>query len=158
MKLQNWKLATALVVCSAALAATAAIDANLYLSDVKYLSSKDLKGRMTGSPELEKAARWIAARFTEFGLKPELQDFPATTPAEVGKGNKFKVSAFGHGMSIKAPDEFVPFHFSNNGEVSGGVVFAGYGITAPEYGYDDYDGIDVKDKVVVVLMHEPQEN
>ena len=52
MKPHNWKLATALVVCSAALAATAAIDANLYLSDVKYLSSKDLKGRMTGSPEL----------------------------------------------------------------------------------------------------------
>src|SRR5262249_23636234 len=43
-------------------------------------------------------------------------------------------------------------------KVAGGVVFAGYGITAPEYHYDDYAGIDVKGKIVLILRHEPQEN
>jgi hypothetical protein len=54
-------------------------------------------------------------------------------------------------------EEFRPFSFSGGGSVSGGVVFAGYGITAAEYGYDDYAGLKVKDKVVLVLRHEPQE-
>ncbi len=51
----------------------------------------------------------------------------------------------------------MPFSFSARGKASGGVVFAGYGITAPEYNYDDYAGIDVKGKFVLVLAHEPQE-
>ncbi len=54
-------------------------------------------------------------------------------------------------------DEFVPFNFSSSGKVSAAIVFAGYGITAPEYNYDDYVNLDVKDKVVLVLSHEPQE-
>jgi hypothetical protein len=41
--------------------------------------------------------------------------------------------------------------------MSGGVVFAGYGITAPEYNYDDYKGIDVRGKIVLIMRHEPQE-
>ncbi len=52
---------------------------------------------------------------------------------------------------------FQPFNFSATGDFSGPMVFAGYGISAPEYNYDDYAGLDVKDKIVVVLRHEPQE-
>ncbi len=52
----------------------------------------------------------------------------------------------------------MPFNFSGNGTNDGKVVFVGYGITAPEYNYDDYAGLDVKDKIVVMLRHEPQEN
>ncbi len=51
----------------------------------------------------------------------------------------------------------MPLNLSSAGKVSGEVVFAGYGITAPEYNYDDYAGLDVKDKIVLVLRHEPQE-
>ncbi len=50
----------------------------------------------------------------------------------------------------------MPVNFSASGKASGGVVFAGYGITAPEYNYDDYAGIDVKGKFVVVFAHEPR--
>ena len=48
-------------------------------------------------------------------------------------------------------------NLSAAGEVSGNVVFAGFGITAPEYNYDDYAGLDVKGKIVLLLRHEPQE-
>jgi len=58
---------------------------------------------------------------------------------------------------LQASKEFVPFNFSSSGKASGGVVFAGYGITAPEYNYDDYAGLDVHGKFVIVLEHEPQE-
>ncbi len=61
-------------------------------------------------------------------------------------------------MTLHFPDEFVPFNFSETGALSGAVVFAGYGITATEYGYDDYAGLDVKGKIVLVLRHEPQES
>ena len=52
----------------------------------------------------------------------------------------------------------MPFNFSQTGPLAGAVVFAGYGITAPEYHYDDYEGLDVKGKIVLVLRHEPQES
>src|SRR6266404_1987236 len=152
-----------LVLCSAAvytigLAATLGVDPNQYLSDIKFLSSPDMKGRATGSPELEKASAWIASRFKEFGLKTSLQAFPVTTEAALGKGNQLRVTEAGHMEQLKCPEDFVPFNFSSSAKVAAPVVFAGYGITAPEYKYDDYAGIDVKGKIVVVLRHEPQEN
>ena len=67
MKVPSWITASALAFCSIALAATAPIDSTRYLDDVKFLASKEMKGRATGSPELEKAAAWIQARYKEFG-------------------------------------------------------------------------------------------
>ncbi len=61
------------------------------------------------------------------------------------------------GKPLTGGRDFVPIPFSSSGSLSGPVVFAGYGITAPEYHYDDYAGIDVRDKIVLVLGHEPQE-
>src|SRR5436190_11642977 len=148
----------AVLVCSIALAATVAVDPNRYLDDIRFLSSPEMKGRSTGSPELEKAAAWIAGQFKEWGLKTSLQAFPVTTEAVLGKGNQLRVTEAGHAEQLKCPEEFVPFNFSSSAKVAAPVVFAGYGITAPEYKYDDYAGIDVKGKIVVVLRHEPQEN
>src|SRR5262249_38754210 len=64
-----------------------------------------------------------------------------------------------HGMSINgygSPD--VTCNFPNEAVFGGEVVFAGYGISAPELGYDDYQGLDAKGKVVLIFNHEPQEN
>src|SRR5712672_1037285 len=116
MKMRRWGFASVLAVCSIALAATAAIDSNLYLDDVKFLASKEMKGRATGSPELKKAAGWIAGRFKEFGLKTSLQAFPVTTEAALGKANHLRVSEGGHTASLKCPEEFVPFNFSSSGK------------------------------------------
>ena len=156
-----------IALCSFAMAvaaygASASIDPTRYLDDVKYLANKNMKGRATGSPELEKAAAFIAARFREFGLEPldgksYYQAFNVTTNARLGKDNHFAYTADGRHIKLAFPDDFVPFNFSAREKMTGSVVFAGYGITAPEYHYDDYQGIDVHGKIVLILRHEPQE-
>jgi hypothetical protein len=154
------------VVLAFAVAALAAptddIDPGRYLGHIKYLASPELKGRGTGTPGLEKAADYVAKQFHEIGLEPAggagyFQRFPVTTNARLGHGNRLEETESGHRKTLKLDQDFRPFNFSESGTLSGGVVFAGYGITAPEYHYDDYEGIDVKDKIVLVLRHEPQE-
>jgi len=142
--------------------ADSAFDAERYLSHIKYLASPEMRGRESGSPELEKAAQYIAAQFRADGLKPPdgksyLQAFEVTTSAKSGKNNRFDLSVGGETQSLQVNKDFIPFSFSSRGKASGSVVFAGYGITAPEYNYDDYAGMDVKGKFVLVLAHEPQE-
>src|SRR5579871_4125062 len=76
-------LALSALVSSAALAQN--IDPNTYWDDVKYLASPELKGRATGSPELESAASHIAGLFKSFGLKPlDGKNFEMAFPAEIG--------------------------------------------------------------------------
>ena len=151
-----------LLACPLALLA-ADVNSDAYLAHIKYLASPELKGRATGSPELEKAAAYIAGQFQSFGLKPvsgksyELA-FPAELGAKLGVDNAFTFRDAGAQQTLKEGQDFVPFNFSTNGKFSGAVVFAGFGITAKEYNYDDYAGIDVKDKLVLILRHEPQEN
>jgi aminopeptidase YwaD len=142
---------------------SAEVDPNRYLDDVKYLASKQLKGRGDGTPELEKAASFIVKQFQSMGLKPipgngYEQAFTLTVNAHPGPQNHFDYSENGKKVSLKLKEDFFPFNFSTSAKVSGQVVFAGYGITAPEYNYDDYAGIDAKDKVVLILRHEPQEH
>jgi hypothetical protein len=142
--------------------ATAAVDPQRYLDDVKFLAAPQMRGRATGSPELEKAARFIAARFHSFGLQPidgksYFQAFQVTTNARLGSANRFSYSLDGKTIDVKFREEFIPFNFSSRATLTGPVVFAGYGITAPEYAYDDYAGLDAKGKIVLLLRHEPQE-
>jgi hypothetical protein len=148
--------------------APAQIDPKAYLAHIRYLASPELKGRATGSPELEKAASYIAGQFKSFGLKPasglksgdaknyELP-FTVTINAHLGPDNHLNVEDAGAKTEFNASRDFIPFSFSSSGKLSGAVVFAGYGITAPNLHYDDYDGLDVKDKIVLILRHEPQE-
>jgi hypothetical protein len=155
------------VVCSfaaavAAYGAAATIDPDRYLDDIKFLASQEMKGRATGTPELEKAAAFIAADFRSFGLQPidgksYYQAFSVTTHARLGNDNRFAYTVAGKRVKLSYPEDFTPFNFSSRAKMSGPVVFAGYGITAPEYNYDDYQGIDVRDKIVLILRHEPQE-
>ncbi|MBK9167675.1 MAG: M28 family peptidase [Bryobacterales bacterium] len=133
-----------------------------YIEHVKYLSSDEMRGRATASPELEKAARYIARQFKTAGLQPlqgkdYLLPFPVTTNAELGKQNRLEWRMGDRSGRLDFEREFIPFNFSSSGRVEGEVVFAGYGITAREYNYDDYAGLDVKGKIVLLLRHEPQE-
>ena len=150
--------------CTLLWAAESSFDAARYLEHIKFLASPELKGRATGSPELEKAGKYIADQFRADGLLPPagssgyLQPFDVTTSAALGHANRFEVSAGADSQDLELNKDFIPFNFSSSGRVSGAAVFAGYGITAPEYSYDDYAGLDVKGKIVIVLAHEPQEN
>jgi len=164
MRMPHRKLLILTVV--AALVSTAAladIDPNRYLGHVKYLASPALKGRGTGTPGLEKAAGYIAKQLRADKLKPPtavgyFQRFPVTTNAKLGPKNSLEWSDANGKMTLKPEQDFMPFNFSSSGKLEGNLVFAGYGITAPEYHYDDYAGIDAKGKIAVVLRHEPQEN
>ena len=131
-----------------------------YLTHVTYLASDALKGRGDGSPELDQAANYIARQFKVIGLQPAgdnktyFQNFEITTGAQLGKDNELRIA----GVSLRIDQDFIPILFSNTAHFDGLLIFAGYGITAPEYKYDDYGGIDAKDKIVVVFEHEPQED
>ena len=130
-------------------------------ADVTYLASPALKGRRAGSPEGDLAAEWVAAQFKAIGLAPAgangswFQTFDFIDGVDLGPGNSL---ATGEGVSTKSwtlDAGFRPLAFSAAGAVRGEVVFAGYGITAKDLSYDDYDGLDVKDKIVLVLRYSP---
>ncbi|HEX4998388.1 MAG TPA: M28 family peptidase [Terriglobia bacterium] len=139
--------------------AVAGLSAERYQQRVNYLASDELAGRASGSPELEKAADYIAAQFRDLGLKPGgdrgtyFQTFELTTGIKFGPSNALTLD----GVPLASSSDFVPIAFSSAESVSSSLVFAGYGITAPELHWDDYAGVDVKGKVVVVFRHEPQE-
>ncbi|MDX2178834.1 MAG: M28 family peptidase [Bryobacteraceae bacterium] len=149
-----------LLAVAACAASRIGLEPARYIEVVKYLSSPELKGRGNGTPELDKAARYLADQYKAIGLEPAfaakfLQPFTLTTNAKLGSKNKFSESISKKKFEVER--DFVPFNFSSSGKVSGPVVFAGYGITAKEYGYDDYGSIDVAGKIVLVLRYEPQE-
>lgn len=127
-------------------------------AEVEWLADPARTGRGTGTPGGPAAAAWIAGRLAEAGLRPAfdpgfLQTFEAPFRATLGGGNALAVGG------AAAPGEgFQPFGFSDDGRVEGELVFAGYGITAPELGYDDYAGLDVKGKVVLVAQDFPREH
>ncbi len=160
MRIRLFALPVALTLALTGLSA-ADIKPDAYLDHVKYLASDPLKGRATGTPQLEKAAKYIAGEFKKAGLEPVggswLQPFPVTVSAKLGSGNRLITVEQGKTKHWKSGADFLPFGFSEAGKASGQVVFVGYGITAPELGYDDYRDIDVKDKIVLLLRHEPQE-
>src|SRR5262244_1358332 len=136
------------------------LSATRYFEHFKFLSSDEMKGRGDGSPELDKAADYIASQFRTLGFRPMgddntyFQKFQLTTGAKLGPNNDLQLN----GKNLKINDEFVPITFSNTAAFDGQLVFAGYGITAPELHYDDYEGINATGKIVVVLRHEPQES
>ena len=153
----------AALALAVALLSGAELDPAEYLDYIKFLASPRLKGRGDGTPELDKAAAYIAARFRAFGLKPlhghsYYQDFELTTSARLGTHSRMRLNGGARAIDLRLEQDFVPLNLSAAGPVKGQVVFVGYGITAPEYNYDDYAGVDVKDKIVLILRHEPQEH
>ncbi len=162
MRLRKPILPVIVLAAVACLADAADIDASRFLENIKVLASEQMQGRADGRPELDAAAEFIAGQFRAFGLQPVggdgyLHSFPIIVDASPGEANQLGYWEGPRRISLKLDEEFRPFSFSASGSVSGEVVFAGYGITAPEYGYDDYAGLNVKDKLVLVLRHEPRE-
>lgn len=137
------------------------ITSNKIKKHVDYLASDALLGRNTPSPGLDSAAAYITKEFIKYGLQPVNGSYYNPVPLvtrSLGDDNFVEVNNKGEIRSLKIKTEFVPFDISSGGEISGSLVFAGYGITAPEYNYDDYAGVDVKGKIVVVMRHEPGED
>ena len=129
---------------------------------VKTLASDKLEGREAGSPGCYEASDLIADEFKRLGLEPlgtegtYFQRFERPRGMRVLPTSALSVTdAKGRETAFRLAVDFSPLYLSAKGEVKAEVVFAGYGISAPERGYDDYAGLDVKGKVVVVLRRAP---
>jgi hypothetical protein len=81
-----------------------------------------------------------------------------TARTGLGDGDELTLRTGADLRQLKQGVDFVPLNLSANGKASAGIVFVGYGIRAPEYHYDDYSGVEARDKIVLVIRHEPQEN
>ena len=135
-------------------------DPHRYLDDIKALTTPAMEGRGAGSKGLTRAEHLIEKRYKSLGLEPAgtnsyLQPFTVITGAHLKGKNHFAVLTGDQKRELKPKQDFVPFSFSASGSARAPMVFAGYGVSADEFQYDDYAGIDVKDKIVVVLRYEP---
>jgi hypothetical protein len=133
-------------------------------ADLFFVAGDSLRGRLTDTEENRATADYIRSRFERMGLKPAapgnsyFQNYNLMT-ATLGQPAMNGIEIAGAGdltRRLAAGQEFYPHRFSATGTVSGPVVFAGFGISAPHLQYDDYNG-DVKGNIVLALDHEPGE-
>jgi hypothetical protein len=137
---------------------------------VKTLSSPEFAGRLTGHSGYTAAAQWAARKLESWGLRPVtgkdryLQPYPSpytvidkaemTVLLPDGKPDPAKGQAYKE-MKLVPEKDFLPLLFSASGDRTAETVFAGWGISAPEIGYDDYAGLDVKGKFVICFRGTP---
>jgi hypothetical protein len=175
-----------LFLAPACFAGEAASEAEQRLkADVTYLASDELEGRGPGTAGLDKAADFIAGEFKKLGLKTQIYDggpfqkFQITVSTELGPKDQNRLTlvyppAKGETPTehaLKLDEDFTPLAMGGSEKIEGGLVFVGYGITAKGLlppgtkaedksagvDYDDYAGLDVEGKIVVILRKEPQQ-
>ncbi len=128
---------------------------------VKYLASDALEGRKTGTKGGEAAAQYIASEFKAYGLKPltpqgsYFQDFEFVAGIKLGDGNSLSFEVAGKPVPVALDKDFRPLGFSSSESFAGFVAFVGYGISDSAKKYDDYSGIDIKGKAVVLFRNAP---
>jgi Zn-dependent M28 family amino/carboxypeptidase len=133
---------------------------------VEVLASERLEGRMAGSPGEKLAADYLVKELQRIGAKPLPGQADFRMPFNFTAGSKDGGStitvtrAGAPPQAFSTPAQVQALSFSDNGDVSGPVVVAGYGLVVPEsqnFGYDSFAGLDVKDKVVVVFRYFPED-
>jgi Zn-dependent M28 family amino/carboxypeptidase len=130
---------------------------------VRYLSHDLLEGRGTGQRGGDIAAEYIATQFAEYGLKPAgdhgtyMQKVPLVGITTLPETLFSLVPNKGEAMNLKPLDEYVAFDPTQQAQsdVDADIVYVGFGIEAPEYNWDDYKGVDVRGKVLLMLVNEP---
>jgi hypothetical protein len=135
-------------------------------ADVEYLASDALEGRGPGTAGLQKAAAHIQQEFARLGLKSGVEDGSYLQPFEISLGER--VLADKTYLKLQGPDDqslplaldesFRPFFTGRELKVDAPIVFAGYGISAPDAGYDDFQGLDIEGKIVLVIRREPRQD
>lgn len=128
---------------------------------IAYLASDEMKGRFTGSEECLEAANYIGKQFEDSGLNPLFdngykQTFPFISGVEFECENSVGLNINGENVSLTLSEDFIPAPFSDNISTESELVFIGYGLSVPSLNYDDYDSIDVKDKIVLALRFNPE--
>ena len=140
------------------LMSTGPLSAGAILNHAYFLADDSLYGREAGSPHELAAAGYIRDQFIEAGLAPAvegyLQPFHFVAAVELGPSNRLSWSAPNE-VNLAVGQEYRPLGFSSSGRAGGELVFAGYGISAEEPDYDDYAGIEVEGKIVMVMRFSP---
>jgi Zn-dependent M28 family amino/carboxypeptidase len=150
----------------AAIAALEKIDPEHIRAHVRLLSLDLLEGRGTGQRGGDVAAEYIATQFWLYGLKPAgdngtyFQKVPMIGITPSPETSFELVPAKGDSMPLKPLDQYVAFDTTQHtsDDMDAQIVFVGYGIEAPEYKWDDYKGMDVRGKVLLMLVSEPSSN
>jgi len=132
-------------------------------AQMAYLSDDLLEGRKTGTRGYMLAAKYVAAQFEEMGLKPAGDNgayFQKVRFRQIDLNRDkttFTLKIDGHDQNLRFGDDFIAggSDLSPDASVEAQTVFVGYGVTAPEFNYDDYTGADVKGKIVVALYGAP---
>jgi hypothetical protein len=141
---------------------TIRVDGNIIKGYIAYMASDDKEGRKSLTPGYEKVAEWAAGKFKEWGLKPAgdkgtfLQDVPVENGFTWTTGIP-ELTVDGRTFYLKDSDFSLDSRSTPGTQASGEVVFVGYGISAAAKGLDEYAGVDVKGKIVLVLKGAPKD-
>ena len=146
------------------LASLPKIDGGAILERIKVISADEFEGRAPGSKGEELTVKYLEEEFKKIGLKPGntdgtyVQKVPLvgitgsnTQPLTIAKGAQKQ--------TFKWSDEVVAWskHVADSAAIKDSeVIFAGYGVTAPEFEWDDFKGVDIKGKTIIVLVNDPQ--
>ena len=141
------------------------ISSHTIMAHVNELCAEKYGGRLTGTPGYDASAQWLASMLKKWGVKPGgdngtyFQKFPNPYTLVLESGSiqlhiPFKKNTVIR-KSYEYQNDFFPGSTSGSGEVEAEVVYVGYGITAPELGYDEYKGLDVRGKIVMVEREVP---
>jgi len=134
---------------------------------IEFLAADDQEGRGVGTKGIDLVADYLAEQFASMGLNTKLYDgtpfqkFKMTVGVEMGDQNHLTLidpKDAEKPIELKLGQDFTPMSLGGSGKLDAPLVFVGYGLTGKEEEYDDYAGINVEGKVVVVLRHEPQQN
>lgn len=135
------------------------------LRDVTLLASEEFEGRGIGTEGLQKAAAYVAGEFEKAGLDVSavdggpFQHFEVHDGARLGEPNRLQlVGPDGATRTLTLGEDFQVCSFGGTGSFDAPIVFAGYGISAPDAEYDDFAGLDVEGKAVLVLRRNPLQN
>jgi Zn-dependent M28 family amino/carboxypeptidase len=146
------------------LASLPKVAGNAMLEHIKVLASDDFEGRLPGSPGEEKTVQYLTAQFQKLGLKPGNTDgtYVQKVPLVGITGTEAKPLIVGRDnmrAGFKWKDDVVAWtkHVADSASIENSeMVFVGYGAKAPEYDWDDFKGVDLKGKTMIVLVNDPQ--
>ncbi len=149
------------LVAPALAADTLVTTGEAYLDHVKFLASDELKGRQPGTPGIEKAAEYIAQQFEKAGLAPGGANKSWYQEFSVARGKKLdesaaKLAISGLDVPTQVGKDWTPLPFTEMNDVEAPLAFAGYGIKAEEFSYNDYADFDPNGKVLLIFRYEPQ--
>lgn len=135
------------------------ISSNEILDFAEELSADKYKGRLSGTEEYLEVATWCAQKFEEWGIQPAnngsyFQYFP-NEYSDVLELGEVVYSFKEQEMKLEFPDEYLPGSNSASGSLKAEMVYVGYGITAPELNYDDYQNVDVEGKIIILETGTP---